>query len=42
VKVLIVDDESAMLLVLKRMLSRIEGVELVGSFQSAAEALDFA
>jgi DNA-binding NarL/FixJ family response regulator len=41
VKVLIVDDEPAMLLALKRMLSRIEGVELVGSFQSAAEALDF-
>lgn len=40
-KVLIVDDEPAMLLALKRMLSRIEGVELVGSFQNAAEALDF-
>jgi DNA-binding NarL/FixJ family response regulator len=41
VKVIIVDDEPAMLLALKRMLSRIEGVELVGSFQNAAEALDF-
>lgn len=40
-KVLIVDDEPAMLLVLKRMLSKMEGVELVGSFQSAAEALEF-
>lgn len=40
-KVLIVDDEPAMLLVLKRMLSKMEGVELVGSFRSAAEALEF-
>jgi two-component SAPR family response regulator len=40
-KVLIVDDEPAMLLAMKRMLSNIEGVELVGSFQSAAEALIF-
>jgi DNA-binding NarL/FixJ family response regulator len=39
--VLIVDDEPAMLLVLKRMLSKIEGIELVGSFQSAVEALNF-
>ncbi|WP_135554539.1 response regulator transcription factor [Paenibacillus cymbidii] len=40
-KVLIVDDEPAMLLALKRMLSGIDGVELVGSFRSAAETLDF-
>jgi two-component SAPR family response regulator len=40
-KVLIVDDEPAMLLVMKRMLSNIEGVELVGSFRNAAEVLDF-
>ncbi|NHN31319.1 response regulator [Paenibacillus agricola] len=40
-KVLLVDDEPAMLLAMKRLLSRIEGVELVGSFQNAAEALDF-
>ncbi|MEK3719291.1 response regulator [Paenibacillus sp. FSL H8-0034] len=40
-KVLIVDDEPAMLLAMKRLLSNMEGVELVGSFQSAAEALDF-
>ncbi len=40
-KVLIVDDEPAMLLALKRMLSKMEDVELVGSFRSAAEALDF-
>ncbi|WP_256760486.1 response regulator [Cohnella sp. WQ 127256] len=40
-KVLIVDDEPAMLLVMKRMLSTMEDVELVGSFCSAAEALNF-
>jgi Response regulator containing CheY-like receiver and SARP domains len=40
-KVLVVDDEPAMLLAMKRLLSRIEGVELVGNFQNAAEALDF-
>lgn len=40
-KVLIVDDEPAMLLAMKRLLSSMEGVELIGSFQSAAEALDF-
>lgn len=40
-KVLIVDDESIMLLAMKRMLSNIEGVELVGSFQQAEEAFIF-
>lgn len=40
-KVLIVDDEPAMLLAMKRMLSKMEGVELVGSLRNAAEALDF-
>lgn len=40
-KVLVVDDEPSMLLVMKRLLSKIEGVELVGSFRNAAEALDF-
>ncbi|MEK3912138.1 response regulator [Paenibacillus sp. FSL H7-0331] len=40
-KVLLVDDEPAMLLAMKRLLSNMEGVELVGSFQNAAEALDF-
>ena len=38
-KVLIVDDEFAMLLAMKRMLSNMEGVNLVGSFRDAAEAL---
>ncbi|GAA3410610.1 response regulator [Paenibacillus hodogayensis] len=40
-KVLIVDDEPAMLFAMKRMLSTMEDVELVGSFQNAEEALDF-
>ncbi|NOU62560.1 response regulator [Paenibacillus sp. LMG 31461] len=40
-KVLIVDDEPAMLFVMKRMLATIEDVELVGSFQNAEEVLDF-
>ncbi|MDQ0723522.1 DNA-binding NarL/FixJ family response regulator [Paenibacillus sp. W4I10] len=40
-KVLIVDDEFAMLLAMKRMLSNMEGVKLVGSFRDAAGALDF-
>ena len=40
-KVLIVDDEPAMLLAMKRMLSNMQDVEIVGSFQNAAEALDF-
>jgi two-component SAPR family response regulator len=40
-KVLIVDDEPAMLLAMKRLLSNMEGVELVGSFQNATEVLDF-
>ncbi|WP_340399995.1 response regulator [Paenibacillus sp. FSL H8-0079] len=40
-KVLIVDDEPAMLLAMKRMLSNMQDVEIVGSFQNTAEALDF-
>ena len=40
-KVLIVDDEPIMLLAMKRMLSTIEGIELVGSFQQAEAAFDF-
>ena len=40
-KVLLVDDEPIMLLAMKRMLSSIEGVELVGSFQQAEEAFVF-
>ncbi len=40
-KVMLVDDEPAMLLAMRRLLSKMEGVELVGSFQSAKEALYF-
>lgn len=40
-KVIIVDDEPIMLLAMKRMLSSMEEVELVGSFQNAAEASEF-
>ncbi|SDD70433.1 Two-component response regulator, SAPR family, consists of REC, wHTH and BTAD domains [Paenibacillus sp. UNCCL117] len=40
-KVLVVDDEPAMLLAMKRLLSGMEGVEIVGSFRNAAEVLDF-
>lgn len=37
-KVLIVDDEKAMHLIMKRMLAKIEGVEVVGSFADTASA----
>lgn len=40
-KVLVVDDEPAMLLAMKRMLTKLEGVELAGVFRNAAEAMDF-
>lgn len=40
-KILIVDDEPAMLFVMKRLLSTIQGLELIGSFRHAEEALDF-
>ncbi|MCR8658646.1 response regulator [Paenibacillus endoradicis] len=40
-KVVIVDDEPIMLLTMKRMLSSVEGIELVGSFQNAAEVHAF-
>lgn len=40
-RVLVVDDEPVMLLAMKRLLSKIEGIELVRSFDNAAEALDF-
>ncbi|MFX3631742.1 MAG: response regulator [Candidatus Pristimantibacillus sp.] len=39
-KVLIVDDEPVMLLIMKRLLSEMEGVVLVGSFNNASEALE--
>lgn len=37
-KVLIVDDEKAMHLIMKRMLAKIDGVEVVGSFADTASA----
>ncbi|RXZ83768.1 response regulator [Paenibacillaceae bacterium] len=40
-KVILVDDEPAMLFVMERLLSNMTGVELVGSFQNAAGVLDF-
>ncbi|THF77062.1 response regulator [Cohnella fermenti] len=40
-RVLVVDDEPAMLLAMKRLLKNVEGVELVGNFRSAQEALEF-
>jgi two-component SAPR family response regulator len=40
-RVLVVDDEPVMLLAMKRLLSKAEGIELAGSFRNAAEALDF-
>jgi len=41
VKVMIVDDEPAMLLVFKRMLAKIDGVELVACHQRVEQALSF-
>ena len=40
-KILVVDDEPAMLLAMKRLLSNIEGVELAGCFRNAEAALTF-
>ncbi|MDI4649881.1 response regulator [Cohnella hashimotonis] len=40
-KVMIVDDEKAMHLIMKRMLAKIDGVEIVGSFADTASAEAF-
>jgi DNA-binding NarL/FixJ family response regulator len=40
-KVLIVDDEKAMHLILKRMLEKLDGVEVLGCFQETATAFSF-
>jgi DNA-binding NarL/FixJ family response regulator len=40
-KVVIVDDEIAMHLIMKRMLNKIEKVEILGSFQETAAAFSF-
>lgn len=40
-KVIVVDDEKAALLIVKKMLIKIPDIEVTGSFQSAEEAYDF-
>jgi len=40
-KVIIIDDEQAMLTIMQRMLRKIESVEIIGGFQSVKEALLF-
>ncbi|MFU0826326.1 MAG: Stage 0 sporulation A-like protein [Lachnoclostridium sp.] len=40
-KVILVDDEKSMLLIMKKMLSKIPGIELAGSFQSPSEAYKY-
>lgn len=40
-KVILIDDEKSMLLILKKMISKIPDIEIVGSFQSAGEAYKF-
>lgn len=40
-QVVIIDDEPAMLLVMKQMLVRLQGVKVVGSFRDVASALDY-
>jgi len=40
-KVIVVDDEKSMLLIMKKMISKIPDIEIVGCFQSAGEAYKF-
>lgn len=40
-KVILVDDEKSMLLIMKKMLSKIPDIELTGSFQSPGEAYQY-
>ncbi len=40
-KVILVDDEKSMLLIMRKMLSRIQDIELAGSFQSPGEAYNY-
>jgi two-component system LytT family response regulator len=37
-KVVIIDDEKAMHFIMKRMLAKVDGIEIVGSFQETATA----
>ena len=40
-KVILVDDDKAMLLILKRILGKIEGIEIVNTFNNARNVLEF-
>ncbi|BBI36651.1 LytR/AlgR family response regulator transcription factor [Cohnella abietis] len=40
-KVIIIDDERAMHFIMKRMLAKIDGIEIVGSFQETTAALSY-
>jgi two-component system LytT family response regulator len=40
-KVVIIDDEKAMHLIMKRMLTKVEGIEIVGSFQDTMTAFSY-
>lgn len=40
-KVILIDDEKAMHLIMKRMLAKITGIEIVGSFQEVATAFSY-
>jgi two-component system LytT family response regulator len=41
VKVIIIDDENGMHIIMKRMLGKVEEVEIVGSFQETSSAYSF-
>lgn len=40
-KIILVDDEKSMLLIMKKMISKIPEIEIAGAFQSASEAYEF-
>jgi len=40
-KVILVDDEKSMLLIMKKMILKVPGVEIVGAFQNSAEAYKY-
>ncbi len=40
-KVILIDDEKTMLLIMKKMISKIPDIEIIGSFQSTGEAFEF-
>lgn len=41
-KIMVVDDEKSMLIIMKKMLAKIPGVEVIGTFQNTDEAYNFA